>query len=106
MLDPAEQTSRVDDHGKRLDEPGGRIGLDGMDQSHDGLPAHETVGIEHDHEVVDGAKSRDPLGDVAGLASRVVGSVAIIQPRRSDRLSQRKKRLFFGDPDVRIGAVA
>lgn len=46
LLHAAEQTSRVDNHGKRLDEPGARIDLDGMDQSDDGLPAHETVGAD------------------------------------------------------------
>jgi hypothetical protein len=106
LLNAAEQTSRIDDHGKRLDEPGGRIVLHGTGQANDGVPAHETVGIEHDHEVVHAAEPRDPLGNVAGFARGVVGAVAVVQPRHSDGLSQSEQRFFLGDPDVRIGAVA
>src|SRR3569833_1931641 len=41
LLDAAKDTSGIDDHGKRLDQPGARISLDGVNQPDDGLPAHE-----------------------------------------------------------------
>ena len=51
-------------------------------QPRHGLPAHDAVGIQHDHMIVPAAKARHPFGDIARLAPDIERAAAIIDRAR------------------------
>ena len=94
LLHPGEQGVAVDDQRQGLDDAGVGVGLHGGGEPHDGVAAHQAVGVEHDHMLVGAAPAGHEVGDVAGLAVMVLGPVPVEEaasgPRRSR--SARKAR--------------
>ena len=62
---------------QRLEEAEARVGLHPPDHLDDGAALHQAVGVEDQRVVVGPARAGDELGDVAGLAARVVGAPAV-----------------------------
>ena len=104
-LEAADRQRRVEPHGELLDTgkqrvPAGRVG-DGLDQpdlgrllhqpgeaAHGGA-GHQTVGVEHDHEIVFRAVGLAELGDVTGLAARIVLAPPVAEARQARAVQTR-----------------
>src|SRR5262245_48066726 len=78
LLVPTEQAVAIDQDRWRLDERNIGIALEGGCKPDQGLPAHQAVGVEHDHIVIGGSPAPTPFGDVASLLVGSDGPPAII----------------------------
>src|SRR5688572_12294354 len=78
LLKMRKQGFAIEQERYRLDQADRWVFLHRGSQSHDRVAAHETIGIEHDHEIVMAAKSPHPLGDVTGLSRGILLAMAIV----------------------------
>ena len=107
LLNARKQRVGVDDHRQGLDQPDLRLALHGGDQPDDGAAGHQAVGVEYDHLLVTRPEPAHPIRDVAGLAA-FVGSAMPVEnaPVAVGAVAQHDEMHLFGDPGLRVGAVA
>ena len=75
-------------------------------QPNDRVARHQTIGIEDDHLLVCTAEPSDPLGDVAGLALRVLPTTPVEDVVVSARpLAEGEEGCLLRNPDVWVGGV-
>ena len=107
LLQARERGSAVNQSRHGLDQPGVRICLHAPRELDDALRLHQAVGIEDEQIVVGAAPAPAEIGDVAGLASDVAATAAIVDGRRLAKprphLDQRR---LLGKCDRRICRVA
>ena len=106
LLHAGKQRVAVDDQRQRLDDAGIGVGLHALRERHDGVSRHQAVGVQHHHVRISAAPAHDEIGDIAGLARRVLLAVPVIDATiRSQPLTQRDQRALLGDPDVGVRRV-
>ena len=68
----------VDDHRHGLDQANVRVALHRISHPDHSVAGHQAVGVKHDHAFVACAMTAHPVGDVAGLAARVIPAQAVV----------------------------
>ncbi len=97
LLQAGEHRVAVDDERQALDDAAVRVRLHRRRETDDRVARHDAVGVEHQHVRVVAAPAGDEVGDVAGLAARVLAAPAIIdarvrQPLRASRRKPAPRR--------------
>ena len=70
------------------------------------MAGHQAVGVEHHHVLVGAAPARDEIGNVAGLATRILGPVSIENARAVGQTrAQSEEGALLGNPYIGIGRV-
>ena len=105
LLHAREHRVAVDDQRQALDDAGVGIGLHRRGEPDDRLAGHHAVGVEHQHVGVAAAPAGDEVGDIAGLAARVLAPAPIVDARFRQALAHGQERALLGDPDVGVGRV-
>ena len=85
LLPALEDARRADHRRHRLQEPDARMRVHDRGEQRDRPPAHQAVGVEHQHIFIGPAEAAYPFGDVAGLARDVLVAPAVIDRQRRGR---------------------
>ncbi len=105
LLHPREHRVAVDDQRKALNDAAVRVRLHRRGQPDHGVARHHAVGVEHQHVRISAAPPCDEVGDVAGLAARILAPPAIKDARARQTLAHRHERPLLSDPHVGVSRI-
>src|SRR6185437_3038525 len=78
LLHPGEQGVAADQKRRNLDEPGPRIVVHQRNELRERAPAHQAIGIEHYHVLVQRSPVHAEVSNITTLAADVTGAISII----------------------------